>query len=175
MAVTIVMMMSMSTSVFAENDSSDDYSVTYSANEITDSNDLIDLAIQQSATSLRANASEKMIDQLEVTQLLEERTYQNGENENLYVTSIISLSDEELLLRNLGDIEFLPSASDNHVANFSVVFRFYYTCRVAPAGNLVYRVNSIVTQIIKSNVTAVNIIDATQMYKLTACCDTIDG
>lgn len=77
-------------SVFAEGVESDtDYVVTYSAEEITEINELIDIGINSSATRSISNDT-----QIEVKQLLETRVYNDGHTEKEYTVKGIIVANE---------------------------------------------------------------------------------
>lgn len=129
LAITLTAAMMLSTAVFAEEtESSEDYVVTYSAEEITDIDELIALALEQKAAqpamfSLEQDESP----QLNVTQVLEVREYADGNIEKACV--------ETVLINPRATIHSDTLTGTNSYGSVSATHKLYYTwCMITEEG-----------------------------------------
>lgn len=142
-----------------------DYQITYEAEEITDTEALINLALlqQKSRAKTEQNINISGSDFI-ANQLLEVREYPNGEIEKSYASTGIVLSSERASI-------LLPeqeSHSSSRIPSFDVTAKFYYTTKGVTTDNLVYtytyRVDKVETVITKKEYSAIDVTSGTQSY-----------
>lgn len=173
-SITLCLSMTMGIgSVFAtENvaENSEEYTVTQSATEITSMNDLVSLALSQ-ASQINVYSVENTADLkiLTATQILEKREFANGKTETDIAVSQIIPEQEVLDALARGDSPASDYASGS-VTGHTVGSTIYYTVRTAPApfsSTYTYRVDKLVTNIVKTSSTGVTCSSGRQGYKVS--------
>lgn len=156
--LTVAMFCGISGTVMAS-DVESDYVVTYSAEAITDMDDLIALALTQSNEKGRSAIAS---DELKVEQLLEVRQYENGVTEKDYAGTVITRSQKAA-----GDIPGSWSVSNSGYGVY-VNNTAYYTRRTGGSlGDTTCRIDRITFNISANSTTFATSVQAFLMYNST--------
>lgn len=151
-------------------DASDAYVVTYSCEPVTDTDTLIEMALQQKALGIAPLSAEATAEAnnddslLTVEQLVEVREYRDGSVEKDYALSSIYSA-------NAIDEDSYSSQSSSYVKGYSVKATFYYTIRklsTNPAVNdYQFKAKNFTTSITKTGTpsTTVDLINMMYSYR----------
>ena len=170
LCLTLVISTLLSISVFASENTDDDYIVKYHANEITDVENLIFLARQNNVdTQLSAISplSLKAEDEtLEYKQLLEVREYSDGTIQKDYSKTTITLA--------ANSSQYNSSSSDTmNEYGYVVTLSMYYTVKLTDTGsslglvNATYKLSKITTRIVKSDGNKITVTKGSHSYVLS--------